>query len=169
MSACATVEDALAFVEERGVVLVSAKGPAPRLTEAIAGHTIKGSWWVHPQARHIYAILRAVAESEQVLVCRLVDGKITLVHRRLWPSIARLADRFAPERLTRVRDEHTTSGRHVSHAIPFPRWVPAAVTEEAAALSDQEALAALAAWLPPVKPGAARPRRSLAPRKIPPS
>ena len=30
---------------EHGIVLVSAKGPAPRLTEAIIGKPIKGSWW----------------------------------------------------------------------------------------------------------------------------
>jgi hypothetical protein len=32
-----TAVEALAFVEAHGVVLVSAKGPVPRLTEAIAG------------------------------------------------------------------------------------------------------------------------------------
>ncbi len=39
-----TAEEAIAFVREHGVVLVSAKGPVPRLVEAIAGETIRGSW-----------------------------------------------------------------------------------------------------------------------------
>jgi hypothetical protein len=144
---CFTAEDAMAFVRERGVVLVSAKGSAPSLVEAIVGQPIKGSWWAHPQGKHIYATLGFVTESEEVLVCRLVGGKVTLVHRRLWPALARLADRFAPEQISRVREEHTASGRHVSHAVPFPKWAPQAVMQEARGLSEQEALAVFGTWL----------------------
>lgn len=32
-------------------------GGAPRLTEALAGEPVKGSWWAHPQGRRIFAIL----------------------------------------------------------------------------------------------------------------
>ena len=147
MSKCATAEEALAFVRKHGVVLASAKGVAPRLTEAIVGETIKGSWWTHSQSRHIYAILKAVAESEQVLVCRLINGKITLVHRRLWPSLVRLANRFAPEQLAQVREEHTTTGHHVSHEVPFPQWVPAEVSKQAKKIGEKKALGAFEAWL----------------------
>lgn len=148
MSRCATAEEALAFVREHGVVLVSARGAAPRLTEAIVGEPIKGSWWAHAQSHRIYAILGAVTESDQVLVCRLVNGKVTLVHRRLWPALVRLANRFAPEQLAQVRDEHTSSGRHASHVVPFPQWVPPEVTEQAKTIGEKEALVAFGAWLP---------------------
>jgi hypothetical protein len=77
---------ALGFVELHGVVLASAKGPAPRLVEAIAGEPIPGNWWSHPKAHCIYDVLAQVRESEQVLVCRLINGKLTLIHRRLWPA-----------------------------------------------------------------------------------
>ena len=152
MSKCATASDALAFVREHGIVLVSAKGPAPRLTEAIIGEAIKGSWWAHPRSRHIYAILQAVVESEQVLVCRLIDGKVTLVHRRLWPALARLADRFAPERLAQVTQEHTASGSHVNRELPFPQWVPPDVLELAKAIGENEALAVFGPWISPSRP-----------------
>jgi hypothetical protein len=143
-----TPEAALEFVREHGVVLASAKGPAPRLTEAIAGAPIKGSWWAHPQSRRIFRVLEAVTHSEEVLVCRLVEGKVTLVHRRLWPALVRLAPRFAPEWLAKVRDEHTPSGRHESREVAFPRWVPPDVVAEARAMSEQDALAALGSWVP---------------------
>ena len=152
MSKCTTAEEALAFVREHGVVLVSAKGTAPRLTEAIIGEPIKGSWWAHAQSRQIYAILQAVTESDQILVCRLINGKVTLVHRRLWPSLVRLANRFALEQLAQVRDEHTPSGRHVSHEVPFPQWVPPEVTEQAKTIGEKEALVAFSAWLSPSSP-----------------
>jgi hypothetical protein len=156
----ATAEEALAFVRAQGVVLVSAKGSGPSLVEAIAGHAIKGSWWAHVEAKRIYAILGAVTESEQVLVCRLVHGKITLVHRRLWPSLVRVANRLPPERLARVRQVHTASGRHENHETPFPQWVPVAVAEEASALGEPEALAALGPWLAPSSSQAKKRRRS---------
>lgn len=149
-----TAAEALEFVEERGVVLVSAKGPVPRLTELVAGEPIKGSWWGHPRSHQIFAILEAVTESEDVLVCRLVKGKITLVHRRLWPALVRVAARFPPDRIAKVRQEHTASGRHVNKEVPFPRWVPAEVLEQANSISEDEAIAALGEWaLVPSPPG----------------
>lgn len=148
MAMCGTAEEALAFVRQNGVVLASAKGTAPRLTEAIVGEPIKGSWWAHPKSRYIYAILGAVSDSKQVLVCRLIDGKITLVHRRLWPSLVRLAKQIAPERLAQVRDEHTPSGRHINRVVPFPQWVPPDVAVEANSIDEQEALAVFGTWMP---------------------
>ena len=141
-----TAAEALAFVEEHGVVLVSAKGPVPRLTEAIAGEPIKGSWWGHPKGQQIFAVLEAVTESGDVLVCRLVKGKITLVHRRLWPALVRLAKRFPPDRIAKVRQEHTASGRHVNKEVPFPQWVPPEVKKQARTISEKEAIAALGEW-----------------------
>ena len=168
MSSLDTVEAALAFVEAHGVVLASARGSAPRLTEAIAGESIQGSWWSHARSRRIFAILSGVTDSEQILVCRLIDNKITLVHRRLWAPLVRVAGRFTPEQLTQVHEEHTASGRHVSRAIPFPRWVPREVAERARLLSEDEAARVLRRWLPPSSPNprasvkgeSARPQRS---------
>jgi len=137
---------ALAFIKENGVVLVSAKGPVPSLTETIAGGPIKGSWWSHPKSHQIWAILEAVTDSKDVLVCRLVKGKITLVHRRLWPALVRLAARFPPERISKVSQEHTASGRHVNKELPFPRWAPAEVLKQAKSMSEAEAIAALGEW-----------------------
>jgi hypothetical protein len=141
-----TAVEALAFVKEHGVVLLSAKGPRPRLTETIAGEPIKGSWWGHPKSHQIFAILEVVTESEDVLVCRLVKGKITLVHRRLWPALVRLANQFPPDQIAKVRQEHTASGRHVNKEVPFPRWVPADVLKQAKSLSEEKAIAALGEW-----------------------
>ena len=56
-------------------------------------------------------------------------------------------------------NEHTPSGRHVAQHVPFPEWVPADVGRAAADLDDDEAVVALAAWLPTTAPaGTARKR-----------
>ena len=130
----------LAFVHAHGVVLESAKGPAPRLIDAIAGETVEGSWWAHAQGKRIFALLDAVKEEDDILVCRLIDGKVTLVHRRLWPQLVRVAARLKPAQLAKVAQQHTASGRHVSVATPFPQWVPPAV------LAEAEAIDVDAAW-----------------------
>lgn len=157
-----TAAETIAFVREHGVVLASAKGAVPSLTEAIVGEPIKGSWWAHPKSHQIFAILQAVTDSEDILVCRLVDGKVTFVHRRLWPALVRVADRFSATRIAKVREEHTPSGHHVSRGVPFPKWVPAEVKEQAKRIGEEEALTALGHWTllpnPPLK-GTRRKRR----------
>src|SRR5213082_1964679 len=108
-SSSMTARQALAFVRTHGIVLESARGRVPSLADAIAGAPVRGGWWSHPKGREIFAITRAVRNSDDVLVCRLVDGKITFVHRRLWAALVRAAKRFATDRLAQVREVHTPS------------------------------------------------------------
>jgi hypothetical protein len=129
-------------------VLEAARGPVPSFAKAIAGEPIRGSWWGHPKSREIFQAVRAVSESPDVLVCKLINDKVTYVHRRVWPALIKLAPRFDKKRLAKVWDEHTKSGAHVSRRIPFPRWVPEDVMKEAEALSIQEAERVLSAVLP---------------------
>ena len=131
--------DALAFIEEHGVVLVAGKGPVPRLVEVIVGEPIKGSWWGHPASHRIFAVLQAVEESGELLVCRLVEGKVTLVHRRLWPALARLERRFTRQQLAQIHQEHTASGKHANRVVEFPAWVPESVLAASRRMSDEEA------------------------------
>jgi hypothetical protein len=140
--------EAIAFVEQHGIVLEAARGPVPSFAKAIAGEPIRGSWWGHPKSREIFQAVRAVSESPDVLVCKLINDKVTYVHRRVWPALIKLAPRFDKKRLAKVCDEHTKSGAHVSRRIPFPRWVPEDVMKEAEALSIQEAERVLSAVLP---------------------
>jgi len=140
-----TVE-ALEFVRAHGVVLASAKGPVPRISEVVAGEPIHGSWWGHPKGDEIYRVLGSLHDAPDVLVCRVVAGKITFVHRRLWPALIRVADRFPLERLARVEQEHTASGRHVNHETPFPLWADQRSRDAAERLTDDQALAALGDW-----------------------
>jgi hypothetical protein len=134
-----TAAQALRFVHDHGAVLVAAKGPVPRLVEAIAGAPLAGSWWAHPRGREIFAILQELGDSPDILVCRLVNGHVTFVHRRLWPALVRMAANLELERLAQVRQEHTPSGRHVNHETPFPKWVPQEILEASQTLSEAQA------------------------------
>ena len=139
--------EAVAFVKLHGIVLMSARGPVPSLAQAIAAGPIRGSWWAHPQSHHMYRVFEGVSDSNQVLVCRLVEGKVTLVHRRLWPALVRLAGMFPRRGLAAIREEHTARGRHHVRITPFPRWVPKPVLDRARRMSRADAVAQLGADL----------------------
>jgi hypothetical protein len=138
-----TPKQAIAFVKANGVVLESGRGSAPSLAEAIAGAPIWGSWWAHPKANTIFLCSRAIRESADVLVCRRVGGKVTYVHRHLWPALVRLAGRFDADRLAAIQDVHTPAGRHQVNVKAFMEWVPEDVAQAAARLTDEGATSLL--------------------------
>jgi hypothetical protein len=158
-----TPTEALAFVTTQGVVLEAGAGPVPSLAEAVAGGPIHGSWWSHPQGRQIFAVTRAIRDCPDVLVCRLVGGKITYVHQRLWPALVRIANRFPVADLAQIHEVHTPSGKHVAKEIPFPDWVPDALAAQALRLGEERAASLLGAWSEKLKPAA----KGRAPKKKP--
>jgi hypothetical protein len=138
-----TPRQALAFVEKNGIVLESARGPVPSLAETIAGEPVRGSWWGHPKGNAIFACSRAIRNSEDVLTCRLIDGKVTYVHRRLWPALMRLSGSFAADRLAPIREIHTAAGKHKVETVAFSQWVSANQRRKGDRLSTEEAIAQL--------------------------
>jgi hypothetical protein len=134
-----TKKEALDFVKRHGAVLESAKGTIPSLAQAIAGEPIRGSWWGHPKGNQIYMLLNDVSDSPDVVRCRLVDGKITLVHRRLWPALVKMASAFDSDRLSAVREEHTATGAHRMTTVKFPDWVSDDIHAAAKSISVAEA------------------------------
>ena len=81
--------DLMTVLIEHGMLLQSARGPLPNVAELVAGEPIAGSWWGHPKGHEIFAELETLDESPDVVRMRLVNGKVTLVHRRLWPALVR--------------------------------------------------------------------------------
>lgn len=143
-----TADQALRFIHQRGVVLESARGSASVLADAVLGTRRHGSWWGHRRAKEFFRLTRHIRAHPDVLVCRLVEGKITYVHRRLWPALARLAGRIEPARLAAIREEHTASGAHRVHRTSFREWASAEVSGRATALTDAQALAEVERWVP---------------------
>jgi hypothetical protein len=139
----------LIVVRKHGVMLESARGPVPNLAELVAGEPIRGSWWGHPAGSAIFDAINEVADSGEVVRVRLINGKITLVHRRLWPALVRIAGRLRPEQLAAVSEEHTASGAHRKVEVEYPDWVPPEVFAEADELSEDEAFAQLPDCLRP--------------------
>ena len=96
-----------------------------------------------PKANTIFLCSRAIRESADVLVCRLVDSKVTFVHRRLWPALVRLAGRFKADQLAVIEEVHAPSGKHKVNVTRFQEWVPEEVAQAAARLTEADATSLL--------------------------
>ena len=139
----------MATLIAHGMLLHSARGPIPNVAELIAGEPIRGSWWGHRSGHAIFHELETLSDSPDVVRLRLVNGKVTLVHRRVWPALVRVADQLDAAQLAALHEQHTASGAHRVDEQPFPSWVPDDVLSRAAQLSEDDAWAQLPPCLRP--------------------
>ena len=73
-------------LEHYGLLLFS-DPTLPSLVAVIVGEPVHGSWMVHPRGHAIYAAMTTLDDDPSVLTTKLVRGKVTYVHRRLWPAV----------------------------------------------------------------------------------
>ena len=59
----------------------------PSVVALITGEPLKSSWWSHPMAQIIFAVNERLEDHKDVLITKLVAGKVTFVHRKLWPEL----------------------------------------------------------------------------------
>lgn len=102
-----TTERILRHLGERGILLEQDK-VLPNVVSLITGETLKTSWWSHPGAREIFACLTDLADHPDVLFTKLVAGKVTLVHRRLWPAVLAVGTSREPWQLRKLSSEATS-------------------------------------------------------------
>lgn len=68
-------------------LLLETDAHLPSVAGLIAGEPISGSWWSHPSGQKIFATLGQFEDHRDVMFTKLISGKVTLVHRKLWPEI----------------------------------------------------------------------------------
>jgi hypothetical protein len=84
---CKDVENALA---KSGLLLQQDKS-ALDVVGIITGEKLSSSWWSHPKGQAIFECLDRLHDHPDVLESRLIAGKVTFVHRRLWPEFLAVA------------------------------------------------------------------------------
>ena len=70
-----------AQLQEDGMLLTS------DLTYLITKERIRGSWWSHKLAHTIFSVAETLDDHPDVMIMKLVSGKVTFVHRDLWNRI----------------------------------------------------------------------------------
>jgi hypothetical protein len=93
-----TTETLLARLSECGILLQQ-DATLPSVVASVAGAPVHGSWWSHPHAHTIFTRLNELAAHPDVLITKLVAGKVSFVHRRLWPAVLTVAAAREPWQL----------------------------------------------------------------------
>lgn len=98
------IDEAYGTLSSHGWLLVA--DPAlPCLATLVAGEPIRGSWWGHPAGKTIYALSDELQRRPDVMVVKLVGGKLTYIHERLWPALLGVAMAQDPWQTTKLSAE----------------------------------------------------------------
>jgi hypothetical protein len=81
----------LKSLKENGILLLSDKA-LPSVVAIIGGTKVKGSWWGHEKGHEIFRQLGRLESHPDALLTRLVSGKVTYLHRKLWPDFLAVAN-----------------------------------------------------------------------------
>ena len=73
-------------LEKHGLLLVS-DSVFPNVYQLIAGDERKGSWWGSEHGHTIFAVNEMLEDHRDVMLMKLVSGKVTFVHRKLWGHV----------------------------------------------------------------------------------
>ena len=95
-------ESVLVKLKEHGLLLQT-DANLPNVCALVVGAPIRGSWWAHPLSHDIFAVNCVLAAHPDVLVVKLISGKVTYLHRALWPAflaIGRARESWQIERLS---------------------------------------------------------------------
>lgn len=71
----------------------------PSVSGLIAGEVVRGSWWSHKAAQRIFLAMGQLEDHRDVIFTKLVSGKVTLVHRKLWSEVFAIGISYAPWQL----------------------------------------------------------------------
>jgi hypothetical protein len=87
----ATIADAEAVLARAGAMtIVPTKRAVPSLVVGVTGGPVRGSWWAHPKGKLVFRIATELEASGRALGAKLVEGKVTLLARALWPALVRV-------------------------------------------------------------------------------
>ena len=76
---------------QRWGVLLESDPKLPSVCRLVTGEPMKGSWWSHPLAQTIFQVNERLDDHPDVLITKLLAGKVTFVHRKFWPELFAVA------------------------------------------------------------------------------
>ncbi len=76
---------------ERTGLLLETDPILPSVVSEVVGEPVRGSWWGHPRGNEIFNLASELFDHPDVITAKLLGGKVTYVHRRLWPALSGVA------------------------------------------------------------------------------
>jgi hypothetical protein len=102
------VDDVTRALQVHGLLLLQ-DATARSLVTLVAGDVVKGSWWAHPRGNEMFAIAEALeaitSKGQRIKIAKLVDGKVTFVHERLWPALHAVGSAREPWQMAKLTAE----------------------------------------------------------------
>lgn len=77
----------------------------PSVATLIAGEPLRGSWWSHPRAQVIFQVNEQLEDHKDVLIMKLISGKVTFVHRKVWSQVFVIGTARDPWQLKKLSAE----------------------------------------------------------------
>ena len=81
------LNEALGQLALHGLLLKS-DPKLPSVITLVAGEPVRGSWWGHPMGNQMFHLLESLEDHEDAALVKLVSGKDTFVHKRLFSHLA---------------------------------------------------------------------------------
>jgi hypothetical protein len=72
-------------------LMLDADNSLPSIAGLVIGAPVRGSWWAHPLSNEVYMVSMRVMRHPDVVVLKLLNGKVTHVHRQVWPFLYAVA------------------------------------------------------------------------------
>ncbi len=85
-----TFAQLFAELQRRGILL-EADAELPSVARMVIGGPWAGSWWAHRLGNRVYMLGQELVAHPEVIVIRLVAGKLTYVHRGVWSDLYAVA------------------------------------------------------------------------------
>ena len=98
----------LDYLQERGLLLLQDKN-LPSLVGLIVGGPIRGSWWGHAKCAEIFHAQEELDKHPDVMTTKLISGKVTFVHRKLWHELIAIGRAREPWQVAGLTNEARTS------------------------------------------------------------
>jgi hypothetical protein len=123
------LQTALRALEDNGLLLLSDHS-LPSVVGIIADEPLHSSWWGHPLGGVIYHVSTALEDQPDVLATKLINGKVTYVHRRLWPAVVAVGRAREPWQVTGLSTaaqwllaETDAEGEVQTNDLPRPTYI----------------------------------------------
>jgi len=89
-------------------LLLSTDPKFPSLSGLVVGDVGGRSWWAHPEAKKMYDLSCKLSDSPDVLMAKLISGKVTYIHRPLWPAMVAIGTAREPWQMDGLSKEAKT-------------------------------------------------------------
>jgi len=117
-------------LKEHGLLLET-DARLPNVSTLVLGEPVRGSWWAHPRSHEIFRVNCALEDHPDALVTKLVSGKITFIHRLLWPSVVAIGRAREPWQIARLS---TNARKLLARADKAPVETNSSLTKAASEL-----------------------------------